>query len=275
MGIPYAEVIGDPIAHSESPLIHNFWLAKLGLQGEYRRCLVRNAELGDYFESRQRDPDWRGCNITMPHKIAALQFVHKHRDPSFPIEPVNIARPHRGRLEGLNSDTNGLLEPLMAAVGGTLGVERGPAIVVGAGGVLSSVMWALSALGYAPIWIVMRDGEKAKRVAHDYRGLHGLPIPFGDALPPANLLVNASPLGMTGFPDFPLGLDSLAEDAIVFDLVYVPRDTTLLRAARARGLRTIDGLSMLVGQAAVAFQAFFDRPAPREDDAELRELLVR
>lgn len=274
MGTPYAEVIGDPIAHSKSPLIHRFWLDKLGLEGDYRRCLVRPEELGAYFEARERDEDWRGCSITMPHKIAALQYVHKHRDPSFPIEPVNIAAPLRGHIEGLNSDATGMIEPLRALLPG-FGGERGPAIVVGAGGVLYSAMNVLSIFGYAPIWIAMRDAGKAAQVEEDYRGLYGQPIPFADPLPPANLLINATPLGMTGFPAFPLGLDSLSPDAIVFDLVYDPVETALLQAARARGLRTIDGLAMLIGQAAVAFEIFFKNPPPREHDAELRELLIR
>jgi shikimate dehydrogenase len=272
---PFAEVIGDPIAHSKSPAIHKFWLGKLGIEGDYRHCLVRPGELGAYFEARLHDDDWRGCNITMPHKIAALEFVHKQRDPSFPIEPINIAIPHKGRLEGANSDVNGVMEPLLAHVSGRPGEARGPAIVVGAGGSLYSVMFALSALGYGPIWIVMRDDAKAAQVAKDYRGLQGRPISFDDPLPPAKLLVNATPLGMTGFPDFPLPLDSLTPDALVFDLVYDPLDTTLLQAARARGLRTIDGLDMLIGQAAVAFQGFFGAPAPRQHDVELRQVLRR
>jgi len=274
MRMPYAEVIGDPIAHSKSPSIHRFWLGKLGMEGDYRHCLVHPDELGAYFEARSRDEDWRGCNISMPHKVAALRHVHKHRDPSFPLEPVNVAIPRGGRIEGQNSDINGLMEPLLAHGVGRIGGAAGPAIVVGAGGVLYSAMGVLAALGFAPIWIVMRDPDKAAQVARDYKGVDGRPISFHDPLPPARLLVNATPLGMTGFPDFLLPLDSLAPGAFVFDLTYDPLDTKLLRAARARGLRTIDGLAMLIGQAAIAFQAFFGAAAPRHHDAELREMLT-
>jgi shikimate dehydrogenase len=274
MGIRYAEVIGDPVAHSKSPLIHNFWLKKLGIEGDYRHCLVRPDELGAYFEARARDEDWRGCSVTMPHKVAALRHVHKHRDPSFAIEPVNLVIPRKGRLEGLNSDVNGLMEPLLANLIGRIGGTSGPAIVVGSGGALYSVMWVLAALGFAPIWIVMRDPEKAAQIARDYKGVHGRPITFEDPLPEAHLLINATPLGMAGFPEFPLRLDSLTPDACVFDLVYDPLDTQLLKAARARGLRTIDGLAMLIGQASIAFQGFFGERAPREHDAELRDRLT-
>lgn len=274
MGIPYAEVIGDPVAQSKSPVIHKFWLEKLGIDGDYRHCLVRPEELGSYFEVRARDEDWRGCSVTMPHKVAALRHVHKHHDPSFPIEPVNLVIPRNGRLEGLNSDIHGLMEPLLANGIGRIGGTSGPAVVVGVGGVLYSVMWVLSALGFAPVWIVMRDPDKAAQIGRDYEGLCGRPIMFDDPLPEAHLLVNASPLGMAGFPEFPLGLESLTPDASVFDLTYNPLDTALLKAARARGLRTIDGLAMLIGQAAIAFEGFFGEPAPRQHDAELRERLT-
>ena len=276
MRVPYAEVIGDPIAHSKSPLIHKFWLEKLGIEGDYRHCLVRPSELGAYFESRSRDEDWRGCNITMPHKIAALQYVPMHHDPSFPVEGVNVAKRGRdGRLEGMNADAPGFLEPLLALNGGRMGRQKGPAIVVGAGGVLYSIMRPLATLAYAPIWVVMRDSAKAAQVADDYHGIDGRTLAFGAPLPSAKLLVNATPLGMEGFPDLPLSLESLDDDAVVYDLVYTPLETRLLRDARARGLQTVDGLSMLIPQAAISFQAFFGAAAPRPFDWELRELLTR
>lgn len=274
MGVPYAEVIGDPIAHSKSPLIHKFWLEKLGIEGDYRRCLVRRGELAGYFEARRRDPDWRGCNITMPHKLAALEHVHLHHDPSFPVEAVNLALPGKARMEGVNADTPGFLEPLLALQAGRQG-PAGAAIVIGAGGVLYSVMWSLAALGYAPIWIVMRDPVKAVRIAEDYRGVHARTQTFSEPLPPARLLVNASPLGMTGFPPFPLSLEAMERDAIVYDLVYEPLETELLRAARIREFRTLDGLAMLIPQAAVSFTRFFGAQPPRTLDGELRELLTK
>jgi shikimate dehydrogenase len=281
MTSPYAEVIGDPIAHSKSPLIHRFWLAKLGIEGDYRALQVTAAELGDYFAARVRDEHWRGCNITMPHKQAALGFVHKHRDPSFPVEPINIATLRRGRLEGLNSDTQGLLEPLMAA-GEQLGrtgqhqqASPKPAVVFGSGGVLFAVMIALSTLGYAPIHVMVRDSGRAARIMADYEGVDARVLRWGDPLPSCELLVNATPLGMTGYPDFPFGVDAVAAGGIVFDMVYAPVETALLGQARGHGLRTVDGLQMLVAQAAVGFQLFFGSAAPRTYDPELRELLTQ
>ena len=122
-GIPYAEVIGDPIAHSKSPLIHKFWLEKLGMEGDYRHCLVRPGELGTYFERRRHDPDWRGCNITMPHKLAALEHVHKPQDPIFPVEPINIALTRNGRIEGAGGQ---LLECVEGSHFAVLGVPLVP-----------------------------------------------------------------------------------------------------------------------------------------------------
>ena len=277
---PYAEVIGDPIAHSKSPLIHNFWLEKLGIDAEYRATRVTSLELGAYFEERAHDPAWRGCNITMPHKIAALDHVHKQRDPSFPIEPINTAVRREDRIEGMNTDTNGLIEPLMPLFGGidlsgrTPELGSRPAVVVGAGGVLYPAMSALSAFGCAPITVVARDPAKLARIEQDYRGAHVRTLQLGEPLPPARILLNASPLGMSGFAPFPYSVDALAADCIVFDMVYSPIETKLLCAARGRGLRTVDGLQMLVAQAAAAFQCFFSQAAPRQYDHELRERLI-
>lgn len=275
MGIPYAEVIGDPIAHSKSPIIHKFWLEKLGLDADYRACLVRPGELGGYFEARSWDENWRGCNITMPHKIEALRYATKPRDPSFPIEPINVAaRRPGGGLEGISTDFLGIFEPLRRHQSISFGQQLGPALVVGAGGVLYSVMMALATFGYGPIHVAMRDPAKMAKVASDYEGVNARPIALSDPLPPARLLINASPLGMDGFPPFPLSLQSVEEGGIVFDLVYAPVETRLLREARARGLRTIDGLEMLVAQAAPCFELFFGARAPREHDSELRSRLL-
>lgn len=274
MGVPYAEVIGDPIAHSKSPLIHRFWLDKLGMEADYRACLVRPHELAAYFDARQRDERWRGCNITMPHKIAALRHVSMHRDPSFPIEGVNLAvRTADARIDGINADTPGFLQPLLQRFGFAREGARGPAIVVGSGGVLFSVMWGLAALGFAPLFVIVRDAEKARRIAEDYGGVHARVLGFDDALPPANMLVNATPLGMRGFPAFALSLGTLSSDAVVYDLVYDPLETELIRQARQRGLNVVDGLSMLIPQAAISFRALFGAEAPRSDDRELRKLL--
>lgn len=277
MGIPYAEVIGDPIAHSKSPLIHKFWLRKVGVEGDYRACRVTVDRLADYFAERSGDPDWRGCNITMPHKYAALDHVNFHQDPTFPVEPANIAFRRDGseRIEGCNFDKNGFMEPLMPMHGGRGLRPRGPAVIVGAGGAAVAAAYMMPVMGYAPIWIVARDPAKAAKMAEDFSGVGAIAAQFRDPLPEARLLVNASPLGMSGFPPFPFSLDRMAADGIVYDMVYSPIETDLLREARRRELQTVDGLAMLIGQAALAFEAFYRVRPPRAFDYELREALMR
>jgi shikimate dehydrogenase len=274
---PYAEVIGDPVGHSKSPLIHGFWLDKLELDGAYRALRVTTAELGGYFEVRARDPDWRGCNITMPHKLAALAYVHKHQDPSFPPEPINLAAPLRGRIEGVNTDTTGMLEPLLALGGQLSEAQSGAprtAVVLGAGGVFFSAAQVLMALGYSPIIAVVRDRARIDAFLAKADRRQFAVARWGDPLPACDLLVNATPLGMSGQAALPYDASSVREGGIVFDMIYQPVETALLADARRRGLRTVDGLQMLVGQAAPSFQLFFGQPAPRQFDGELRERLV-
>jgi len=268
MGIPYAEVIGDPIAQSKSPRIHKFWLEKLGVEGDYRATRVAEAELADYLVARRADPDWRGCNITMPLKQAAVGLVDMIEGRMGRIGALNLIVPRADRLLGTNTDTTGMLEALIAAkAAGSL------VVVVGAGGAARAVCLALSA--YVPEMVVLnRDVAKAERMIADL-GIAATARGLDAPLPPAGLLVNASALGMRGHPSFPLALDPLPGHAVVIDIVTDPLDTDLLAAARARGLRTLDGLVMLIGQAAMAFTLFFEHKAPRAHDAKLRELLTR
>ena len=267
MGIPYAEVIGDPIAQSKSPVIHNFWLRKLGLVGEYRATKVASGELEAYLAERRADPDWRGCNITMPLKQDAVHRVDVIEGRMERIGAINTIVPRGGMLIGTNTDTTGMLEALIAAR-----VPGPPVVIVGAGGAARAICLALSS--YEPEMIVLnRDVAKAGRMIADLgirADARGLDAP----LPGAGLLVNASALGMRGHPAFPLPLDPLPADAVVIDIVTDPIDTALLAAARARGLRAIDGLVMLTGQAAAAFAMFFGNEAPRQHDDALRRLLT-
>ena len=281
-GQAYAEVIGDPIAHSKSPLIHNFWLGKLGIDAEYRACHVRAEDLADYFARRRRDAEWRGCNVTIPHKIAALDYVADPGGVRDTIGATNtVFRAGEDRIPiATNTDSAGFCMPLD-------GIDlRGRAIVViGAGGAARAVLFALARmLGrgdrprppgavIGPVTILNRSPVKARALLSAF-GLAGCALPLDAPLPPAALVANASSLGMVGQPPLNLDLAPLPDDAIVYDLVYAPLVTPLLAAAEARGLRTIDGLAMLVGQAAAAFEMFFGQPAPRAHDVELRALLT-
>ena len=270
MTLPYAEVIGDPIAQSKSPLIHGFWLEKLGLEADYRACHVTAGELGDYFARRRKDAQWRGCNITLPHKLAALDHVSDPGGVRASIGAINtVARDGEGALFGTNTDAAGFLGPIL-----DLPLEGAPVILVGSGGAANAILFALAQVGAGPVTILARNPLKAAALLSRF-GLKGEAKSIDAALPSAQLLVNASPLGMRGQPPLALDLAPLPDDAVVYDIVYAPLETGLLRAARARGLETVDGLEMLIGQAALAFELFFGQAPPEGQDEELRALLTR
>jgi len=267
--LPYAEVIGDPIEHSKSPLIHNFWLNALDIEAEYRKTHVTSEGMAAYFLMRRSDPDWLGCNVTIPHKIAVLDFVDDPGGVRERIGAVNtIASETGGPLIGTNTDAGGFLQPLLRDKW-----KGQSAVIIGTGGAARAILFALTSLGVPDITIMARDAARGQALL-DHGGTKGRVIGMGDALPAADLLVNSTSLGMVGQPLLDLDLTPLPAGATVYDIVYAPLETGLLKAARARGLKTLDGLEMLIGQAALAFDIFFDAQAPRELDAELRALLV-
>jgi shikimate dehydrogenase len=264
----YAEVIGDPIAHSKSPLIHGFWLKALGIDGDYRATHVAPDELDDYFAARRADPAWRGCNITIPHKQAALDHVEDRGGVRSTIGAINLALvAEDGALIGTNTDAGGFYAPIA-----DVDLAGAPVAVIGAGGAARAVLFALSRIGVGPVTILNRNVLKAAALLSSF-GLKGQALPLGAPLPAASLLVNSSALGMVGQPGLDVDLSPLPEHALVYDLVYTPLETPLLAAARARDLDTVDGMEMLIGQAALAFELLFGAAPPRERDDELRALL--
>jgi shikimate dehydrogenase len=274
---PYAEVIGDPISHSKSPLIHNFWLEKLGIDAEYRACHVRPGELETYFTERRQDPEWQGCNVTIPHKEQVGALADRVDEEATSVGAVNtVFRDGEGALVGTNTDVAGVDEAL-----GGLDLAGEEVCVIGNGGAARAAFAALARRGPAAVHVLARDPDKAAKVANcfDFPGVGTKFAAGSPALYEARLLINATQLGMTGqerMPGFVLTeLDDLGEGALVFDMVYAPLETDLLAAARRRGIATADGLVMLIGQAAIAFEKFFGEPAPRQHDAELRALLTQ
>ena len=265
----YAEVIGDPIAQSKSPLIHGFWLKNLGLKAEYRRQLVTTAELADFLARRADDPDWRGCNVTMPHKIGVLDLVSDPGGVRDSIGAMNtIVRNPDGSVFGTNTDAAGFFAPIA-----DFSLDGAHVAVVGTGGAALAVLFALARARVGSVTMIARAPLKAAALLARF-GLKGQVIGLDAPLPPVDLLVNASALGMAGLPAYAPDLSGLPANALVYDLVYAPIETPLLKSAAARGLETIGGLDMLVGQAAVAFELFFGAQAPRAFDDELRILLT-
>lgn len=281
MGVPYAEVIGDPIAHSKSPIIHRHWLKKLGIEGDYRAIRVRADELVDYLASRRQDPDWRGCNVTIPHKQRIMRLLDDVRD--FDMGAVNCIIRQQGRLIGLNTDSEGVGEAFKRAVD-----TSAPTCVLGAGGAARAVIAWLDILAVHRWRLIARDRAKAQALS-DKLGMQADIFGFEDAesaLAGAIGVVNATPLGMTGFPEMPdsvlHGLQGLGgrrfwgikRGAFALDMVYTPARTAFLAAATSAGIEVKDGLTVLIGQAAGAFLQFFGASPPREHDIELRELLT-
>lgn len=267
---PYAEVIGDPIAHSKSPLIHGFWLDALGIDAAYERVHVTPDALPAHLAERRADPDWRGCNVTIPHKIAVMDLVDDPGGVRDSIGAMNtLLRQPDGSVIGTNTDAGGFAAPIA-----DLDLAGRHVTVVGAGGAARAVLWALARLEVERVTLMNRSPLKAAGLLARF-GLKGDVVSLDAPLAPtAALLVNASPLGMTGQPPLHLDLTPLSEDAVVYDIVYAPLETPLLAAARARDLATVDGLDMLIGQAALAFELFFGVAPPRNRDDELRALLT-
>jgi shikimate dehydrogenase len=269
----YAEVIGDPISHSKSPMIHGFWLRKLGIDADYRACHVLPGELAAYLARRRSDAAWRGCNVTIPHKEAVARLVDARDARARAVGAVNTVVAG-DQLLGTNTDVDGVADALSG-----IDLRGRAALVIGAGGAARSA-FAFLADRDCSVRVLARSADKARRALDDC-GVTGEVRPFaagGHAFDQAAVLINATQLGMTGQPPMPGfvidGLARMADDAMVFDMVYAPLDTQLLKAARALGRRGADGLLMLIGQAAVAFEHFFGQPPPRAHDAELRALLT-
>jgi shikimate dehydrogenase len=281
---PYAEVIGDPIAHSKSPAIHNFWLEKLGAAPTYRAQHVLSDKLGDYIKSRRSDPEWRGCNITMPHKQAVIDLADRLDPVATQIGAINTLVREGDQLIGYNTYEVGLLEPLR----GELSQEHyfRMARVLGTGGASRAIVAGLAGQGFT-IVLAGRNPDKARSILEEVapKGQHHAvhldhfaeptDFAFDDRDGCLDLVVNASPLGMRGQSELAFDWSHAPPGAIAYDIVTDPLDTALLRNARAAGHQTLDGLNMLIGQAAAAFEKFFGQAAPREHDAQLRELLTR
>lgn len=283
MSLPYAEVIGDPIAQSKSPAIHGFWLQEIGIKAEYRATRVGTSGLGEFLTTRRSDPAWRGCNVTMPHKQAVMPFLDRLDPLAAAVGAVNTIVPEDGQLVGYNTDVPGFLEPVQAELTKTHYFRM--ARVIGTGGAARAI---IKGLADEKLVIVLagRNPDKARALLDelDPAGEHhaidlahfaeATDFAFDDREGCFDLVVNASSLGMTGQPPLVFDLSHAPPGSVFYDIVTSPLETPFLKAARAAGFRTIDGLSMLIGQADHAFRRFFDALPPRDKDAELRKVLA-
>ena len=266
---PAACLIGWPAAHSRSPLIHHYWLRTLGIEGGYVIEAVPPDEFGD-FVLRLSVRGFVGANVTIPHKERALA-LSKPDDRARAVGAANTLWFGDGELRSTNTDVEGFINNLDACAPGWDRCED--ALVLGAGGSSRAVLFGLIERGIKRVHLANRTLERARALADQF-GASVSPVAWdaiGDLLPRAGLLVNTTSLGMKGQPGLELDAGLLPQNAVVADLVYVPLQTPLLAAAQGRGLKTADGLGMLLHQAVRGFELWFGRRP--EVTSELRALI--
>ncbi len=264
-------IVGYPVKHSRSPKLHGYWLKRLGIDGDYRAEEIAAADFPGFLKNLSGH-GYVGCNVTQPHKEAAFALS----EPDARAKGVGAANTlwlDNGRLRSTNTDVEGFIGSLDAAAPGW-DKRTSSAVVVGAGGAGRAIVYGLLERGITTIHLVNRTFDKAAQFRAQY----------GDSIQPAHweelprlvqgagLLVNATSLGMKGQPPLDLDISGLADDAVVSDIVYVPLETPLLKAAIKRGLKTANGLDMLLHQAVRGFELWFGvRP---EVTAEQFEMLA-
>ena len=253
-----AGIVGWPVAHSRSPKLHNYWLEKYGIQGAYVPLPVAPGKLAQALPGLAA-LGFRGCNITLPHKVDALALVDEVDANARRIGAMNtvVVQPD-GSLKGFNHDGFGYIQSLLDAQPDWR-ADAGPITVLGAGGAARAVVFSLADRGAKEIRLLNRSDAKAEALAAEF-GAPVKAIPWDarhQALADIALLVNTTSQGMHGNPALDLDLSALPRHALVSDVVYVPLETPLLIAARQRGNRTVNGLGMLLNQARPAFHAWF------------------
>jgi shikimate dehydrogenase len=250
-------LLGDPVSHSLSPILHNTWIDASGADAVYFALRIAKSRAGQVFENLSAY-GLKGANVTVPHKALAAKAADRLDEPAGALEAANVLRWEAdGSVSAFNTDVHGVIAALDDAHAGWRS-RTGAALVLGAGGAGKAAAWALSQAGVKRILIANRTQTSAEDLARcvpraeacAWRMLEDL---FGSA----DLIVNATSLGMSGAPEPEWPVARAPAHAIVMDAVYAPLETRLLRAARARGLVALDGLGMLVHQAALAFEIWF------------------
>jgi shikimate dehydrogenase len=268
---PKACIIGDPVAHSRSPLIHEFWLKQLGLNGAYERAHVTPNELPQFIAAMKSN-GYVGANCTIPHKETIIKLCDDVSPAAKTLGAVNTIWFENNQLYGDNSDVTGFLAALDH---GTPNWDQctEKAVVIGAGGAARAVIYGLLLRGITQIYVVNRSLERAQSLADQF-GKNIFPTSF-NALPlelkNTGLLINTTSLGMKGQPPLEIDLAPLPAKAIINDIVYVPLETELMKAAKARKLQTVGGLDMLLYQAVTGFEHWFGAKPVVSD--ELRQLI--
>ncbi len=268
--VPLAGVAGWPVAHSLSPVMMTAWLEASRLDGAYAAFAVAPDRFAEAIEALPA-LGVSGLNVTVPHKTLALEAAGAASEAARAIGAANLLVRRDGALFADNTDIVGI-ETAIDEAGGA--EPSKPVVIVGAGGAARAAMFYVKQAGFTDVRIVNRTVESADSLARELDcPAHTLPLEaVSSALSGAGLVIQSSVMGMEARPEFAPDLSGLDEDALVFDMVYAPLVTALLGAARDAGLRTADGLSMLIGQARPSFEAFFGAPAP---DIDMRAVLLQ
>lgn len=271
--IPLAGVIGHPIAHSRSPALHGYWLRRYGLQGHYVPIDIAPNDLPELIRSLPR-LGFVGLNVTIPHKESILHIADIVTDRAALIGAANTLIFRKdGKIHADNTDGSGFIANLRQNAPHWTPAS-GPAVVFGAGGAARAVVAALIEVGVPEIRLINRTRPRADAVRADFGAkvhVHDW-VRAGNLIEDAATVVNTTSLGMTGKPDFSTPLDRLNPDALVTDLVYTPLKTQFLIEAEARGASVVDGLGMLLHQAAPGFERWFGH-RPEVDEATRQAVL--
>jgi shikimate dehydrogenase len=270
-----AGIIGWPVTHSLSPVLHGHWLAEYGIDGAMMPLAARVEDFAAIIDGARR-AGFKGVNVTVPHKESAFAIAHHTDEAAQAAGAANLLVFQDGKIEGRNTDSIGLAESLRENIGD---LQRGSAILLGAGGAARGAILALEMLGAAKIHLLNRDSKRAAKLAASLAPKVKAAVEPGSladwtaVASGAALVVNSTSAGMGANPPLDIELSLLPPSAAVCDIVYNPLQTKLLKDAAARGHQTIDGLGMLMHQAVPSFEAFFG-VRPRVTPA-LREALVK
>ncbi|MBP1805146.1 shikimate dehydrogenase [Rubellimicrobium aerolatum] len=263
---PLAGVVGRPVTHSRSPKLHRHWLARHGIAGDYVAMDVGEADLAEVLRALPK-AGFRGVNVTIPHKAAALALADEATERARRIGAANLLVFEDGRILADNTDGEGFLESLRQGAP-EWDAGAGPATVLGAGGAARAVIVALLDAGAPEVLLTNRTRENADALAGEFGERVRVFdwVQAGNAVEEGRMIVNTTSLGMVGKPGLRVPLDGLRQGQVVMDLVYAPLETRLLREARAAGAVAVDGLGMLLHQAVPAFARWFG-VRPEVDDA--------
>ena len=271
--IPLVAVLGSPVAHSKSPLLHGFWLKQFGIQGHYVPIDVMASDLEQVLQTLPK-MGFVGANVTLPHKEKILSIADQISDRAALIGAANtlVFQPD-GKIYADNTDGYGFIENIRQHAPDWQ-AKGGPALVLGAGGAARAIVSALLEAGAPEVRISNRTRARADQIKSDFGGRVGVVdwVKAGAEIEYAHTLVNTTSLGMTGKSALTVSLDKLNPETLVTDIVYSPLETELLKAARSKGCRVVDGLGMLIHQAVPGFQRWFGQK-PVVDQA-IRDILL-